>query len=90
LDRNGRPLEGTVVQIRRSIRANYYHNAIRSVINEEADIVKTVKTKLAQFLLSNNHRPYWAEIRKFKRRNKNIRTVIDDAPNQADIVDAFC
>ena len=81
----GRPHEGIVAQIRRSTRANY-HRAIRSVIKEEADIVKN---KLAQSLLSNSHRDYWSEIKKFKRHNKNIPTVIDDARDPADIVNVF-
>jgi hypothetical protein len=57
-----------------------------SVRKEEAYVVNN---KLAQSLQSNNHRDYWAEIKKFKRHNKNIPTVIDDAHNQADIVDVF-
>jgi hypothetical protein len=80
----GRRLEGTVAQIRRSARAKYY-KAIGSV-TKEADVVKD---SLAQSLLSNSHRDYWDDMKKFKRHNKIIPTVIDDAHNQADIVNVL-
>jgi hypothetical protein len=55
-----------------------------------SELKLAANNKLAQSLLSNFNRDYWAEIKKkFKRRNKIIPTVIDDAHNQADIVNVF-
>jgi hypothetical protein len=48
-----------------------------------------INSNLARRLMRNSHRDYWAEIKKFKRHNKNIPLVIDNAHNHPDIVHFF-
>jgi hypothetical protein len=82
---NGRPKTGIIANIMRTTRAAY-HNAIRSVNRNRADIVNE---RFADAILSNNTRDFWHEAKRIRGVNASYSNNIDDLSSHDDIANMF-
>jgi hypothetical protein len=80
-----RPHTGVVAQIRRETRAAY-HRAIRSAIREEDE---SARLKFAECLLKNDKRDFWNEVKKIRRHDKTVPTVVDNCNSPERISNVF-
>jgi hypothetical protein len=82
---NGRPKKGIIANIMRTTRAAY-HNAIRSVNRNRADIVNE---RFADAILANNTRDFWYEAKRIRGVNASYTNNIDDLSSHDDIANMF-
>ena len=81
----GRPHVGSVADCMRRTRASY-HYAIRQVRKDENSIVKQ---RVAESLIRNPSRDFWAEIKKIRGNKASLSKVVDGCTDQPSISELF-
>ena len=81
----GRPREGYISRIRRSVRADY-HRAVKYVKRNES---KLKSEQLVKALLENKSRDFWSEIKRFKGKSSHIPHIINGTSGDKPIAEEF-
>lgn len=82
---NDRPAYGLLFDLRKSTRKKY-HAALKRVKADEEHIQSS---KMANDLLSNNHRDLWTEVRKVRASQKSRQVLVVDDHRDGDICTLF-
>ena len=82
---NGSPKVGTVADIRKLTRKKY-HQAIKQVKQNKE---KVMSTKLAEALIDNQSRDYWAEVKKIRAKANIVPCSVDGITGKTNIGKVF-
>ena len=82
---NGRPRNGPVADCMRRARAAY-HYAIRHVRREQDHILNE---RLAQDMLANDNRDFWAEIKRIRASRRGRSSIIDGVSSSDSVAELF-
>ena len=82
---NGRPLAGTVADIRRRTRARY-HSMLRRVKRNEGLLQSA---KMAENFVANNRKEFWTEVKKLKGGASKTPACIDGSHGDDSIAQVF-